>query len=397
MKRTPLYDEHLALKAKMVSFAGWEMPVQYKGIIEEHTAVRRDAGMFDVSHMGDIIIKGPGAVDLADRLITNNVKGLAVGKAVYGHILNEEGHILDDTIIYHWREGEYLMVPNAATTDRILQWVRAHATTQQVVDVSSRLACIALQGPKAVEILDQIAVYDVRSMKRISGDFMELMAEGRKVEGATDDFQTAGFLCDVHEESCRPGTKGTRATFLEQCYVSRTGYTGEDGFEILLEAASAPALWRVLLRLGREMGLEPAGLGARDTLRLEMGFLLSGTDFDGAQSSVQTGPPWVIKLDHDFIGREALIRQKEADDYERLVCLELIDKGIPRHGYQIAVGGEQVGRVTSGTLSPCLRKGIAMGYVRAPYHQLGTEVDVVIRGALAKARVVKPPFFRRSR
>jgi aminomethyltransferase len=397
VKRTPLYQEHVELGAKLISFAGWEMPVFYNSIIEEHLAVRRAAGIFDVSHMGDLIIRGKDAKDLIRRLITNELEGVEIGKAVYGHILDEEGRIIDDVIVYHWREGEYLMVPNAATTERVLGWVNAHKTTQEVIDVSERLGCIALQGPKAVEVLRDLTLFDLATLKHMSCGFMELFAEGQDIGNLIEGFRPSGFLCDLIPRQFRPGTKGTLGDFSETCFVSRTGYTGEDGFEILLERDSVPSLWRILLHVARSKGLSPCGLGARDTLRLEMGYLLSGTDFDGTQTSLQTGPPWVIKPDHDFIGKEALARQQATDGYERLVCLELLEKGIPRHGYFIHAAGEMVGKVTSGTLSPCLRKGIAMGYVRPPYHLLGAELDIAIRGASVKAKVVKAPFYRRKK
>ena len=397
MKRTPLYQEHIKLGAKLISFAGWEMPVFYDSIIEEHVAVRKAAGIFDVSHMGDLIIRGKEAKELVRRLITNEIEGVQVGKAVYGHILDPEGHIIDDVIVYHWREGEYLMVPNAATTDRVLGWVNEHRTTQEVIDVSERLACIALQGPKAEEILQDLTLFDLSTLKHMSGAFMELFAEGREIDQLTEGFRPSGFLCEIVPRQCRPGTKGTLGDFSETCFVSRTGYTGEDGFEILLERDSVSALWRILLHIAKDRGIRPCGLGARDTLRLEMGYLLSGTDFDGTQTSLQTGPRWVIKPDHDFIGKKALARQQATDGYERLICLELLEKGIPRHGYLVHAAGEVVGKITSGTLSPCLKKGIAMGYVRPPYHVLGTELDIAIRGASVKAKVVNAPFYRRKK
>jgi aminomethyltransferase len=395
MLRTPLYEAHVGLGAKMIPFAGWEMPVQYTSIIEEHVAVRKAAGMFDVSHMGDLIVRGPGAKELLNRLFTNDLGELPVGRAIYAHYLDDQGHIIDDTIAYHWLEGEYLLVPNAATTSKVLQWIKAHVTTQEVIDRSNRLACIALQGPKARDILEEMSFEDLGEMRHNSALFTEIFAEGRAISGIAEKFQPTGLLCDTITRQCKPGTKGTRGEFRELVYLCRTGYTGEDGFEIIVENASAEMLWNILLRVGKEHGLVPAGLGARDTLRLEMGFLLSGTDFDGSQSSLQTGPPWVVKFDHDFIGKEALLRQRAADDYPRLVCLELEEKGVPRHGYSIVFAGDTIGTITSGTMSPCLRKGVAMGYVRPPYNEPGTELDVVIRGSSVRAKVVKPPFYQK--
>jgi len=264
-----------------------------------------------------------------------------------------------------------------------------------VIDRSDRLACIALQGPKAREIMEQLTSEDLEGMGHNSARFTEICAEGRTLPDLADGFRPTGLLCDTIAVQCRPGRAGIRGEFRESVYLCRTGYTGEDGFEIIVENPSAEVLWNILLRAGKEHGLVPAGLGARDTLRLEMGFLLSGTDFDGDQSSLQTGPPWVVKLDHDFIGKEALLRQREAGDYSRLICLELEEKGIARHGYPIVSGGDTVGTITSGTMSPCLRRGIAMGYVRPPFHDLGTELDVVIRGSSVRAKVVRPPFYRK--
>jgi aminomethyltransferase len=316
-----------------------------------------------------------------------------VGKGLYCHVLNDEGKIIDDTIVYHYEDGMYLMVPNAATTGRVLAWVQAHADEQEVIDVSRRLACIALQGPKAAEILEGLSFSDLGSMKRNSSELTVLFADPDITDGIIDRYQPTGFLCDIVATKCKPNTKG-QLGFTETGYLCRTGYTGEDGFEILVENAAAPVLWQVLLKAGEEQGIRPCGLGARDTLRLEMGFLLSGTDFNGSQTSLETGPPWVVKMQREFIGKAALARQQSAGDYSHLACLELMEKGVPRHGYEIVVGGDVVGTVTSGTLSPCLKKGIALGYVRPPFHQEGTEVEVIIRGASAKAKVVKPPFVR---
>jgi len=395
MKRTPLYDAHVGLGAKIVPFGGWDMPLQYTSIIDEHVAVRKAAGMFDVSHMGDLIIRGKGAKELIRRLLTNDIDDMPVGKAMYGHLLDEDGIIIDDLIVYHWIQDEYLVVPNAATTQKVLAWIRSKADGQEIIDVSDRLACIAVQGPKALDVLENLTFHDLSQMNRFTGAFVDVFAEGADARGLVEGFQQSGFLCDTIIRQCRPGTKGTVGDYSELCYVSRTGYTGEDGFEILVESSSAVPLWKILLRVGEQHGLKPAGLGARDTLRLEMGYLLSGIDFYGGQTSMQTGPPWVIKFGHEFIGKEQLLEQKEADDYPRLVCLEMLDRGIPRHGYELMHEDDTVGHITSGTLSPCLKKGIAMGYVRPPYHQLGTEVEVVIRDNRHVARVTSAPFIKK--
>ncbi|HVO77826.1 MAG TPA: glycine cleavage T C-terminal barrel domain-containing protein, partial [Methanomassiliicoccales archaeon] len=339
--------------------------------------------------------RGEGAKDLIRRLLTNDIDDMPLGKAVYGHLLRDDGTIIDDVIVYHWIQDEYLMVPNAATTEKVLAWVRGHADGQEIIDVSRRLASIALQGPKALEIMENLTFEDLSAMKHFTGAFIELFAEGALSKGLVNGFQQSGILCDTITRQCRPGTKGSVGEYSELCYVSRTGYTGEDGFEILVENPSAAPLWNILLRAGEDLGLKPAGLGARDTLRLEMGYLLSGTDFDGSQTSIQTGPHWVVKLDHDFIGRDVLVKQKEAGDYARLVCLKMVDKGIPRHGYELLSDGSTIGRVTSGTLSPCLKKGIAMGYVKPPFDEPGTVIDIRIRDGVFPANVVNPPFFKK--
>ncbi|MCG7845277.1 MAG: glycine cleavage system aminomethyltransferase GcvT [Methanomassiliicoccales archaeon] len=370
MKRTPLYQEHLALKARMVEFAGWEMPIQYVGIIEEHVQVRRQCGMFDVSHMGDLLIRGPEAGKQLDGILTNTLSKAPVGKAVYGHLLNTDGAIIDDVITYHVAEGQYLMVPNASNVDRVREWVKERTNGLEITDLSTRLACLAVQGPLARDILQRSCSIDLSSMKRFQGRFAFLSGRDSK------------FLPDLLPQT----GEGVG------CYIGRTGYTGEDGFEVLVEDRDAPWLWNKLLQEG-EGRLKPVGLGARDTLRLEMGYLLSGTDFDGQQSSLQTGPPWVIKLDHPFIGRDVIFLQREKK-YDVLVAIQLTGKGVPRHGYDILYKGKDVGKVTSGNISPCLRVGIALGYVPQKLSAIGTVLSISIRGEPAPGKVVEIPFYR---
>jgi len=366
MRRTPLYDEHVAAGARMVEFAGWEMPIQYQGIIDEHMAVRTAAGLFDVSHMGDVLISGPTAKDLLLKLLTNDVSKLPISKAIYAHILNENGKIIDDTIVYRLGEDEYLLIPNAATTETVLRWIERHRTGQKVTDVSSRVACIALQGPASVRVLQKLTAEDVGSIPHFTCRPLDLGL------GTSNDLIWGG-----------------------RTLAARTGYTGEDGYELMLDAALAPRLWRKLLAEGGSDGVVPAGLGCRDTLRLEMGYLLSGTDFDGSQSSMQTGPSWVVKWDHDFIGKKALQADLENKELPRLACIELTAKGIPRHGYLVESDGRAVGRITSGTYSPSLKKGIAMGYLPPEMAKEGLALDVVIRQERVPARVIKPPFLKR--
>lgn len=381
MKRTPLYDAHIALGARMVEFGGWEMPVQYTSILEEHRAVRERAGMFDVSHMGDLIIRGAGAEDSLRELLTNDIKDLALSKGIYAHMLNEEGKIMDDTFTFRAGSDTYLLVPNASHAQQIYEWVRDHVRGAIVTNVSERVAAIALQGPRAQEVLQRLTDKDLKSVKRLYSDIVDL-----KVSSPSGPER---FLPDVlNFPAPLPGTT--------QSYVTRTGYTGEDGFEILVERGAAVVVWNALLAAGKDLGLMPCGLGARDLLRLEMGYLLSGTDFDGTQSTLETGPAWAIKWDHAFIGREAMMKQKERGGYRKLVGLELQNRGIPRHGYPVVVGNREVGMVTSGTLSPILQKGIALAYVDAELTKENTELAVRIRDNDVRAIVVKPPFIRKG-
>jgi aminomethyltransferase len=383
MKRTPLHGEHLALGAKMVPFAGWEMPIQYTSIMDEHMAVRSHCGLFDVSHMGNVVVRGTGAGELVGRLMTNDVTGAPRGRCVYSHILNDEGAILDDTIVTPIGPEEFFMVPNAATTKKVLGWIRERAGGQEeVLDLSDSLATIAVQGPEAEKAVKGLTSADISGVRSFWAVFATLDSLGD--ETAASDQLLAG------RQMANAGARGVPAL------LSRTGYTGEDGFEIICENDAAPVVWRALLEKGRGAGVKPVGLGARDTLRLEKGLLLSGTDFDGTQTTLQTGPPWVLKFDHEFIGREALERQRAAGGYPVLVGMVSKEKGIPRHGYGIVSDDEEVGVVTSGTHSPVLKRGVALGYVPAELSSPGTELKIRIREALVSAQVVKTPFVRRN-
>jgi aminomethyltransferase len=383
MHKTPIHDEHVALGAKMVFFAGWDMPIQYTTIIEEHMTVRRASGAFDVSHMGDFIIRGRHAGIAMDTLVTNDVQCQPIGRCVYAHLLDDQGRILDDTIVTTLGEDEFLMVPNAATTPKMRKWVEEHLRGQEFHDMSRDLAAIAVQGPTAKDVLADLTSADFSEVKFFWAGFARL----DKIAAAGSTPSTA--LLKGRSQMNGEGT-GIRA------FVSRTGYTGEDGFEIVVENPDAVAVWRAVLEKGRGHGLKPIGLGARDTLRLEKSLLLSGTDFDGTQTSLQTGPGWVVDWKHDFIGKKALVEQKARGAYDKLVCLILEDRGIPRHGYDILNQGVKVGTVTSGTLSPVLRKGIAMGYVPSGLAGVGTKVQVRIRESVVNAEVIKPPFVKRD-
>lgn len=382
MRKTAIHDEHIRLGAKMVWFAEWDMPIQYTSIIDEHMAVRQAAGAFDVSHMGDFIVRGKDAGFIMDMLCTNEIQCQPKGRCVYSHLLDEQGRILDDTIVTVLGADEYFMVPNAATTSKMRKWVEGHLHGQELVDMSSELACVAVQGPKAEAILRELTSADLSSMKFFWAEFITL----DKLSQVSEP-KTALLSGRSYSNGDRPGVRA---------FVSRTGYTGEDGFEIVCENADAVSVWRAVLERGKGFGLKPIGLGARDTLRLEKALLLSGTDFDGTQTSLQTGPGWVIGWEHDFIGKQALVQQKAAGDYDRLVCMAAEERGIPRHGYEIIAGDRPVGKVTSGTMSPMLKKGIAMGYVPGALSKPDTELKIRIRDGAVNARVVKPPFVKRD-
>ena len=367
----------------MVWFAGWDMPIQYSTIIDEHMTVRRKSGAFDVSHMGDFIIRGKHAGLIMDTICTNEVQCQPAGRCVYAHILDDQGRILDDTILTALGEDEFFMVPNAATTQKMRKWVEGHLHGQEFHDESTDLACIAVQGPTAKDVIAQLTSANLDSLKFFWAGFARL----DKV-AATDSEPKTALL--------RKRTPMNGSGNGIQAFVSRTGYTGEDGFEILIENEDAVAVWRAVLEKGRAFGLKPIGLGARDTLRLEKSLLLSGTDFDGTQTSLQTGPGWVIDWKHDFIGKQPLVQQKATGSYDKLVCMVAEDRGIPRHGYEILADGARVGQVTSGTLSPVLKKGIAMGYVPVAMATLGTKVQIKVRDMLVSAEIVKPPFVKRD-
>jgi aminomethyltransferase len=365
--RTPLYDRHRAAGGKIVPFAGWEMPVQYQGVIDEHRAVRTAAGLFDVSHMGEVRVVGPGAEDFLQHLTPNDVSKLADGQAHYSALLTDEGTYIDDLLVYRIGPEEFLVVVNAANTEGDFQWIADHAREAEAVeveDVSGRYALLALQGPSAVEILRPLAavpenggLYDVGYYRFARGE----------VDGA-------------------PGL------------LSRTGYTGEDGFELYLHPDDAPRVWDRLLEAGRDRGLVPAGLGARDTLRLEAGMALYGHEIDRETTPWEANLGWTIKMDKgDFVGRSALAAQKEAGVERRLVGFEVEGRGIAREGHPVVHQGREVGRVTSGTWSPTFEKALGMAYVPLALAEPGTAIELEVRGRRLPAKVVKPPFYKRPR
>lgn len=361
-RRTPLYDEHVRLKARMVDFAGWEMPVQYTGVIGEHRIVRSSAGLFDVSHMGQIEITGSGALDAVQHLTTNDASKLADGAAQYSIFCNERGTVIDDIIVYRMSATRFIIVVNASNADKDFKWCEGHLIgNAAATDVGDSYALIAFQGPKSLSILAGLT--DVDLAKLPSYHFSAGSVAGRR-----------------------------------NCIVARTGYTGEEGVEIFTSPSDAPAVWQALLERGKPEGVAAAGLGARDTLRLEMKYSLYGHEISEETSPLEAGLAWVVKLDKpaDFIGRKALIQFKEKGPARRLVGFRMIDRGIPRQGYPILTDGKQTGIVTSGTMSPSMGIAIGIGYVPVEHSKIGNEISIDIRGAARKAEVVKTPFYTKG-
>jgi len=358
LMRTPLYEEELRLGARMVEFAGWELPVQYDSILEEHRQVRREAGLFDVSHLGRIEVVGDGALDLLEQVFSNGLSSLAPGRARYSLLCNEAGGIIDDPLVFHRDSGHYLVVCNAANAEKIcawfIRWGGDVAGRVQVHNITGSTAMLALQGPQAGLYLDAISP----SLRE----------------------QLKPFDCVYRAE--------------DGVWVSRTGYTGEDGFELLVGATGAEALWRSLIG----QGVKPCGLGARDLLRLEAGFLLYGNEMDEETNPYEVGLGRLVRLDKGrFVGREALARLQEEGLRRRLVGFEVTGKGVARRGHPIVLDGEVVGRVTSGGHVPTLDKNVGLGFVSPELAEPGTELRINIRGRMVMARVVPLPFYRRGR
>lgn len=363
MKQTPLNAVHKALGARMVPFGGWEMPVQYAGVIEEHLAVRERAGLFDVSHMGEIEVTGPDALALVQRLTTNDAAQLADGQVQYSALCYPDGGVVDDVTVYRSSANHYLFCVNAANTDKDFAWMQqVHAESglggAHLSNRSDEFAQLALQGPRAEAILGQLSGVPLSAIRYYH------FGAG-KIDGVP-------------------------------ALISRTGYTGEDGFELYVPAAAAVRLWLQLLEVGRDDGLVPVGLGARDTLRLEKGYALYGHELSPAITPLEAGLGWIVKPGKgDFVGRDALVNQQAAGIPRRLVGLVMAERGIPRDGYPVFAGDRQVGQVTSGTMSPTLKVGIALALVDAAEAGAGTELLVGVRDRRLRATIVKPPFVKR--
>ena len=359
MKNTALSSTHEALGAKMVPFAGYNMPVQYEGVNVEHETVRNGVGVFDVSHMGEFLISGSNALALIQKVTSNDASKLAVGKAQYSCLPNDDGGIVDDLIVYKIKEEQYLLVVNASNIEKDWNWIQSkNDVGAEMKDISENYSLLAIQGPKAVEAMQSLSSHDLSEIKFynfIVGDF-------------------AG---------------------IEHVIISATGYTGSGGFEIYCKNNEVKQVWDKVFEAGADYGIKPIGLAARDTLRLEMGYCLYGNDIDDTTSPIEAGLGWITKFTKDFTNCEALEDQKRRGPERKLVAFELDERGIPRHGYDIVDGnGNKIGEVTSGTMSPSLGIGIGLGYVPTIFTDIGSKINIQIRKNAVPATVVKLPFYK---
>ncbi|GET23459.1 glycine cleavage system aminomethyltransferase GcvT [Prolixibacter denitrificans] len=359
MKRTAFFDIHNSNGAKIVEFAGFEMPIEYSGIKDEHMTVRNGVGVFDVSHMGEFWVTGPQALAFIQKVTSNDASKLAPGQAQYSCLPNGKGGIVDDLIVYCFEPEKYLLVVNAANIEKDWQWLVSQNTEEaEMLNASDEISQLAIQGPKATGILQKLTKVDLSSIKFYTF--------------------TVGEFAGVSD-----------------VIISATGYTGAGGFELYFNNKDAEAIWSAIFEAGKEEGIKPIGLGARDTLRLEMGYCLYGNDIDDTTSPIEAGLGWITKFtdEKNFIDKDVLTRQKEEGVTRRLRAFEMIDRGIPRHGYEIVNEDDEViGEVTSGSMSPVRGIGIGMGYVKTGYTKLGTEIYIRVRNKKLKAKVVKLPF-----
>ena len=359
MKTTPFTETHIALGAKMHEFAGYNMPIEYSGIIDEHMTVCNGVGVFDVSHMGEFWVKGPNALEFLQQVTSNNVAILPIGKAQYTCFPNEEGGIVDDLLVYHYEDEKYLLVVNAANIEKDWNWCVSHNTVGAELENSSdSMAQLAIQGPKATEVLQRLTSVNLSEIPYYA-------------------FATGEFA------GCK------------DVIISNTGYTGAGGFELYFYPEDGKKIWDAIFEAGAPEGIKPIGLGARDTLRLEMGFCLYGNDLSDTTSPLEAGLGWITKFveGKNFTARAILEKQKAEGVTRKLVAFEMIDRGIPRHGYKLVnAEGEEIGEVTSGTMSPTRKIGIGMAYVAKAYTALDTEIFIDVRGRKLKVKVVKAPF-----
>ena len=358
-RKTPFYDMHLRHHAHMVNFFNFAMPLQYTSMVGEHHRVRSTVGMFDLSHMGEIEVLGPGALAFVQKMTINDASRLQAGQAQYTAMCDPNGGIVDDFLLYRL-ENSYLFVVNAANIDKDFQWLVDHIDGETTVEnESAAYALLAIQGPRSEDVLVKLTDLDLQKIPYCH------FARG-------------------HVAGCR-------------MLISRTGYTGEDGFELYLEPSNAQQVWESILEAGEEFQLEPVGLGARDSLRLEMKYALYGQDIDKTTNPLESGLGWITKLDKgDFIGRQALLAQKQRGLSRKLVGFEMRERAIPRSHYDLCVGGQKVGKVTSGGFSPSLNKGIGLGYLPMKHAEVGAELEVLIRGQAVPAQVVQTPFYKRG-
>jgi aminomethyltransferase len=359
MKTVPLHQLHIRLGAKMVPFAGFEMPVRYSSDLDEHHTVRNAVGVFDVSHMGEFSVKGPGALALVQKVTSNDATALYDGKVQYGYLPNATGGVVDDLLVYRIAEDNYFLVVNASNIEKDWNWIQSHNTEGVAMEnLSDSLCLLAVQGPNATAALQKLTDVNLASMEYYTFTIGEM----------------AG---------------------IKDIIISATGYTGAGGFEIYVKNADAEKMWNAIFEAGAEFGIKPVGLGARDTLRLEKAFCLYGNDIDDETSPLEAGLGWVTKFTKDFTNSEALKAQKDAGLKRKLVGFEMIDRGIPRGHYELCdAEGNKIGEVTSGTQSPTLQKGIGLGYVPTEFSKTGTEIFVKVRDRLLKAQVVKTPFVK---
>jgi aminomethyltransferase len=360
LKNTALSDKHISLGAKMVPFAGYNMPVSYSGLNDEHATVRDAVGMFDVSHMGEFILKGPDALDLIQRVTSNDASVLVDGKAQYSCLPNENGGIVDDLIVYRVAENHYMLVVNASNIDKDWNWISKFNTKGvDMQNISDDTSLLAIQGPKALQTLQKLT--DVN-------------------------------LSEIPYYAFRIG----KFNGVDNVVISNTGYTGAGGFEIYFPNSAAEKMWDAIMEAGKEFGIKPIGLGARDTLRLEMGFCLYGNDIDDTTSPIEAGLGWITKFTKEFTNSKNILAHKENGVSRKLIGFEMIDRGIPRHDYEIVdAAGNLIGKVTSGTQAPTLQKGIGMGYVATEFAKPDAEIFVKVRDKALKAKVVKMPFLKK--
>ena len=363
MKKTPLYEKHVALNAKIIDFGGWAMPVQYTSVIDEHRATRIAACLFDICHMGEIEVKGPQALDLLQLVLTRNLADQTIGQVKLSALLNEEGGVIDDLTVYKMGENFYMLVTNATPRERDWQWITSIQQERkfdcELKDVSDETGKLDLQGPRSEEILQKLTEADLKTLR--------------------------------FYHFCEAPVAGIPAI------ISRSGYTGEDGFEIYAAGNVIGEIWDKLMTVGAGLGLQPVGLGARDTLRMEGGMMLNGQDMDESVSPLEVPYSWIVDAHKEFVGKKALMARKNSGRGNKLVGIEMTGRGIARHGYKVFHKAKEIGMVTSGTFSPTLNKAIGLAFIDIDFSAPDTPIEVAIRDTMTPAKIVKLPFYKRSK